>query len=115
MLSFDDAIKILGKNKAKRIVFHTAIQRTKFDNTVKITLYNFDIIFITKCDSDNGDIYGLYAGNHQTKCTKERLNMYGPVQIYQKDFVWYTKYGAFHDGQMFNAKGELIGGRYDCI
>lgn len=115
MLTFDEAIKILGSRQAKRLSFNTVLQRTKFEHTVKISLYNHDILFITKCDSDNGDIYGLYDANRQTKTTKSKLNKYGPVNIYQKDFVWYTNRGPFLDGQMFNAKGELIGGRYDCI
>jgi hypothetical protein len=38
--------------------------------------------------------YRLYAGGWQTPTTKDRINAYAPVRIYQRQHVWYMADGS---------------------
>lgn len=111
MISFNEAAKMLGNRDSKKIAYKTYLLKTKFNDVVKIRLYDTDILYITKCESSGGDIYGLYHDKYPTRLTKDRLSKYSPVSVYQKKYVWYTKHGRFLDGQMFNSHGEFVGGR----
>lgn len=42
-----------------------------------------------------------------TVTTKERLNLFSPVQVYQRDHVWYFGDGTYyHDGTRFGSNGQ---------
>ena len=119
MLTFNEAIKILGSKQQKKIANNTVLSKTNSDTLLMIKLHGYAIIFITKGGAKgldhSYDMYSLHSCGYKTVTTKRRLNKYGPVSVYQKDFIWYTEHGKFVDGQMFKANGDLIGNVYDSV
>jgi len=70
---------------------------------------------------EEGDIYTLNTGGWQTVTTKERINAFGPVRIWQEQFVWYVQPAnrdhriPFEDGMRFDAAGNLLDGQSDPL
>ena len=66
-----------------------------------LRLHNTDIMFVYP------DGWTLSAGHWQTATTKQRLNDWGPIRIYQRDFAWYVNQGEeryFIDGLFVDKK-----------
>jgi len=80
------------------------------DGSKAIRLYNTNIITYHK----NGSFI-LNSGGWRTPKTKDRINKYAPVNIWQKNSIWYINGNynikdaiLFFDGIRFRADGSLI-------
>lgn len=60
--------------------------------------------------------YRLTNGGYSTNVTKDRLNEYGPADIYQKNFEWFVQLKnrsvPFENGMLFNSRGEILKEKY---
>lgn len=115
MLTFDKCTEILGNRTSKKLENNTYLVplRGEFPNVTEfgIRLHNTYVVRIT------ADGYTLATGGYQTVTTKDRLNKYGPVMIWQRGYVWYwaprpmlngDAAKVFQDG-LHISSGELVG------
>jgi site-specific DNA-adenine methylase len=87
------------RNKDSRKIGNNTYAEILHDDTVAIKLHN---TYVVKINS-NGT-YTLNSGGWQTVTTKDRINQYSPVRVYQRDFTWYVKINSkeypFIDGMV---------------
>jgi hypothetical protein len=87
MLTFEDCQKMLGSRTSKKLENNTYLVplRGEFPNVTEygVRLHNTYVVKIT------AEGHELTTGGYQTATTKDRLNKYGPVRIWQRDGVWY--------------------------
>lgn len=83
-----EAIKMVhGKRNAeRRKVGNNTYAEILPNGSVGIKLHN---TYVVKINPDN--TYTLNSGGWQTVTTKDRINEYNPVRVYQRDFTWYVK------------------------
>jgi len=78
---------VLGKrNRGQRKVGNNTYAEILNDNTVGIKLHNTYVVKIR-----NDGTYTLNSGGWQTSTTKDRINQYSPVRVYQRKFEWFVK------------------------
>jgi hypothetical protein len=64
------------------------------DGSVAIMLHWTTVVVIHPDDSAT-----LRSGGWKTCTTKDRINKYSPVKVYQRDFEWFLSDGTpFHEG-----------------
>jgi hypothetical protein len=96
-----EAVKMVrGKrNKDSRKIGNNTYAEILHDDTVAIKLHSTYVVKI----NPNGT-YTLNSGGWQTVTTKDRINQYSPVRVYQRDFSWYVKINGkeypFMDGMV---------------
>ena len=87
------------RNKDSRKIGNNTYAEILSDNTVAIKLHSTYVVKIR----DDGT-YTLNSGGWQTVTTKDRINQYSPVRVYQRDFTWYVKINGkefqFMDGMV---------------
>jgi hypothetical protein len=99
-----DAVKMVrGKrNKDSRKIGNNTYAEILNDNTVAIKLHSTYVVKIR----DDGT-YTLNSGGWQTVTTKDRINQYSPVRVYQRKFEWFVKLNdkeyPFIDGMVVGA------------
>ena len=72
-------------NRMQRKVGNNTYARILEDGTVAIRLHNTDVVSI---HPDN--TFTLRTGGWQTTTTKDRINQYSPVRVYQHKYEWYV-------------------------
>lgn len=94
-MNYQHFSNLLGKRNSKKLAHNTyAVKQANGD--IEIRLHQTAIVTYMP----NGKAI-LSTGGWQTATTKDRLNKFGPVQIYQKDFVWYLSTGeVFKNGMI---------------
>lgn len=104
LLTYEECERLMdtarSRDKGKPLANNTRL----FDrgDCFALRLHNTDIMFV------HPDGWTLSAGRWQTVTTKQRLNDWGPIRIYQRDFAWYVNQGEeryFIDG-LFVAKSD---------
>lgn len=90
---------VLGKrNKGERKIGNNTYAYIENDGSVSIELHGTKVVVIYP----NG-LYKLNSGGWQTSTTKDRINKYSPVKVYQKKHVWYLQDGTeFEDNILVN-------------
>lgn len=73
-------------NRMKRKIGNNTYARILDDGTVAIRLHNTDVVTI---HPDN--TVTLRTGGWQTSTTKDRINQYSPVRVYQHKYEWFVK------------------------
>ena len=108
MLTYQDAEERLLRPRpkdSKIIARNTVLHRAGDD--IAIRFHNTDIVVISP-----QNIYTLNNGGWQTAHTKERINRYAPVNIWQRDFQWYvsTLEGQvdFYNGMQVDERGSTL-------
>lgn len=83
-----EAIKMVkGKRNAKRRkIGNNTYAEILHDNSVGIMLHS---TYVVKIHEDN--TYTLQTGGWQTVTTKDRINQYSPVRVYQRNYEWFVK------------------------
>ena len=83
-----EAIKMVkGKRNAnRRKVGNNTYAEILHDNSVGIMLHS---TYVVKIHEDN--TYTLQTGGWQTVTTKDRINQYSPVRVYQRKYEWFVK------------------------
>ena len=73
------------------------------DGSKAYRLHNTDVVTVNKGK------FILNSGGWRTKTTKERINTFAPVNMWQEKGVWYLSNGVpFYDGITVNESGEVI-------
>jgi len=113
MLTYTEAKELLNtaRNKAngKPIANNTRL----FDRGeyIAVRLHSTDVLNIYP----NGK-YKVYTGGYYSTTTKERINRFSPVRVYQQSWAWYTWQPAlpdepselFIDGAFYNSDGVKL-------
>jgi hypothetical protein len=83
-----EAIKMVkGKRNAnRRKIGNNTYAEILHDNSVGIMLHS---TYVVKIHEDN--TYTLQTGGWQTVTTKDRINQYSPVRVYQRKYEWFVK------------------------
>lgn len=92
MLTFDAAEKLIQTPKGRKLDHNTTLVKHDAD-TYGVRLYGTVILLVHRDGT-----YTLQAGGYRTVLTKDRLNKFGPVQVYQKNKEWYVNDVPFRDG-----------------
>jgi len=78
---------VRGKRNAnRRKVGNNTYAEILHDNSVGIMLHS---TYVVKIHPD--DTYTLQTGGWQTVTTKDRINQYSPVRVYQRKYEWFVK------------------------
>ena len=103
------------KTKGELLSNTSNVKNSKFvaNNTLRIEYENGNIAIrfhytdIVTFVNDNKII--LNSGTWRTPTTKDRINTFAPVNLYQKNGIWYLSDNKlFYDGCIINSKGKLI-------
>jgi len=105
MMTFGKAIDILNtaRNGKKKLENNTYLVKVD-DHTLAVRLHQTNVVLI---HSDGS--YTLNTGGWHTVTTKDRINYYSPVSLYQKKFMWYV--GGSHrftDGMKVDSNGVPV-------
>lgn len=87
-MNYSEAVSMVrGKRNAKRRkVGNNTYAEILSDNSVAITLHSTDVVTI----HEDGT-YTLRCGGWQTVTTKDRINQYSPVRVYQRNYEWFVR------------------------
>jgi hypothetical protein len=88
MMNYTEAVTMVrGKRNAnRRKVGNNTYAEILYDNSVGIMLHS---TYVVKIHEDN--TYTLQTGGWQTVTTKDRINQYSPVRVYQRKYEWFVK------------------------
>lgn len=80
-------LMVRGKrNRSNRKIGNNTWAYILPDNSVVIELHSTPVVTI----HEDGT-YTLRSGGWQTLTTKDRINQYSPVRVYQRNFEWFVK------------------------
>lgn len=87
-MNYAEAVKMVrGKrNSNRRKIGNNTYAEILHDNSVGIMLHS---TYVVKIHPDN--TYTLQTGGWQTVTTKDRINQYSPVRVYQRNYEWFVK------------------------
>lgn len=74
------------RNSNRRKIGNNTYAEILHDNSVGIMLHS---TYVVKIHPDN--TYTLQTGGWQTVTTKDRINQYSPVRVYQRNYEWFVK------------------------
>lgn len=87
---------VLGKrNRGQRKVGNNTYAYILSDGSVAIELHGTKVVTIHADDSVT-----LNSGGYQTSTTKDRINQYSPMRVYQKNFTWFLSDGTPFEDNM---------------
>lgn len=87
---------VLGKtNRGQRKIGNNTYAYIQADGSVAIELHGTNVVTFYP----NG-LVKLNSGGWRTSTTKDRINKYSPVRVYQKDFQWYLNDGTEFEDNM---------------
>ena len=90
--------------KNSKFIANNTLRINYNDGSSAIRFHNTDIITFR---TDNKIV--LNSGGYRTLTTKERINKFAPVQLYQNKGLWYINNGSlFYDNCVINSEGKLI-------
>lgn len=92
---------VLGKNnRSQRKIGNNTYAYIELDDSVAIELHGTKVVVIHPDDSVT-----LNSGGWRTSTTKDRINKYSPVSVYQKNYEWFLRDGTpFEDGMIVSDK-----------
>ncbi len=87
-MTYQEAKELIkrGRNGRKKLRNNTYLHYSEIDKSFAIILHQTDVVRIYQDGT-----YELRSGGWNTLTTKKVINMFSPVKIYQKDFVWYLQ------------------------
>jgi hypothetical protein len=86
-------------NRQERKIGNNTYAEIEHDRSISVSLHGTDVVRFYP----NG-LVKLNSGGWRTHTTKQRINKYSPVKIFQKNFEWYLA-----DGRPFE-DNMLVGG-----
>ena len=87
MTHSEAVLMVRGKRNAnRRKIGNNTYAEILHDNSVGIMLHS---TYVVKIHPDN--TYTLQTGGWQTLTTKDRINQYSPVRVYQRKYEWFVK------------------------
>lgn len=102
-MTFLEAQKIIKNRQSKKIKNNTYLIKIN-DDSIGVKLHNTIVVTIHK----NGS-YTLNTNGWRTVTTKQRINQYCPIGVYQRKNRWYvgTESHPFFDGMIVKKIGDL--------
>jgi hypothetical protein len=106
--TYEDAAQVLGNRKQRQLGYATWLWRNGPD-TIAVIHHATKII-----EYDRDGTFVVNPHGYHTFTTKERVNLFTPLYVWQKDWRWYVgrqwgdKAIQFVDGMRFTASGELV-------
>jgi hypothetical protein len=100
-MNYAEAVSMVhGKTKQKaRKIGNNTYAEIESDNSVSVRLHGTAVVRFYP----NG-LVKLNSGGWRTSTTKNRINKYSPVKVYQKKYEWYLQNGAeFEDNILVNS------------
>jgi hypothetical protein len=100
-MNYAEAVSMVhGKTKQKaRKIGNNTYAEIESDNSVSVRLHGTAVVRFYP----NG-LVKLNSGGWRTSTTKNRINKYSPVKVYQKKYEWYLQGGAeFEDNILVNS------------
>jgi len=87
-MTYAEAVKMVrGKtNRSKRKIGNNTRAYIEYDGSVSIELHSTKVVVLYP----NG-LVKLQTGGWQTITTKDRINQYSPVKVYQRNYEWFVK------------------------
>jgi hypothetical protein len=98
-MNYIDAVKMVkGKSSAgRRKIGNNTYATIQPDGSVTIRLHSTDVVTIYPDDAVK-----VNSGGWRTSTTKDRINKYSPVGVYQRNHQWYFDDGTrFEDNTIF--------------
>lgn len=87
---------VLGKrNRGQRKIGNNTYAYIQADGSVAIELHGTNVVVIYPDDS-----VMLNSGGWRTSTTKDRINKYSPVRVYQKNYEWFLQDGTEFEDRM---------------
>jgi hypothetical protein len=87
---------VLGKrNRSQRKIGNNTYAYIQADGSVAIELHGTNVVVIYPDDS-----VMLNSGGWRTSTTKDRINKYSPVRVYQKNYEWFLSDGTPFEDRM---------------
>jgi len=87
---------VLGKrNRSQRKIGNNTYAYIQTDGSVAIELHGTNVVVIYPDDS-----VMLNSGGWRTSTTKDRINKYSPVRVYQKNYEWFLQDGTPFEDRM---------------
>lgn len=78
---------VRGKNnRTSRKIGNNTRAYIEYDGSVSIELHSTKVVVLYP----NG-LVKLQTGGWQTSTTKDRINQYSPVRVYQRNYEWFVK------------------------
>jgi hypothetical protein len=95
MLTYQDCINLTQKRDRRKLCNNTYLIKVRSGDSFNfhIVLHNTAVVIIFPSGK-----YQLNSGGWKTPTTKDRINMYSPVKVYQKKHIWYVSDQIFFDG-----------------
>jgi hypothetical protein len=100
-MTYAEAVSMVhGKtNRKERKIGNNTYAEIGYDDSVSIRLHGTAVVRFYP----NGTVK-LNSGGWRTSTTKDRINKYSPVKVYQKKYEWYLQDGAeFEDNILVNS------------
>lgn len=82
-------------NRKSRKIGNNTYAEIEYDDSVSIILHGTTVVRFYP----NG-LVKLNSGGWQTSTTKDRINKYSPVKVYQKNFQWFLTHGTPFEDNM---------------
>ncbi len=98
-MTYKEAVKMVkGKSSAsRRKIGNNTYATIQPDGSVAIILHATPVVTIHPDDGVT-----INSGGWRTSTTRNRINKYSPVKVYQKNHQWYFDDGSeFEDGMFF--------------
>lgn len=89
------------RNKDSRKIGNNTYAEILHDGSVGILLHS---TYVVKIHADN--TYTLQTGGWQTSTTKDRINQYSPVRVYQRKYEWFV---TIHGKEYPFMEGMVVG------
>lgn len=107
LLTYFKCQSMIGKKNKKKLCYKTYLYYYKEEDVFAVRHHNTDILTINR-----NDWFTYNNGGWYSVTTKSRLNDYGPIRIYQSDFIWYV-YSRDHsfeyeNGMIFDKEGNRV-------
>ena len=95
---------LTGRCKQSRKMGNNTYLERRDDQSIAVKLHQTDVVTYYP----NGDIK-LNSGGYKTATTKERINTYAPVRLWQENFAWFMQDGLiFQDGEIIKKSGKIV-------
>jgi len=98
-----DLLSSVEDFKSAKFIDNNTLEIKYNNGTTSIRLHDTDIVTM------KGKNFILNSGGWRTPTTKERINKFAPVRLYQNKGLWYLSEGQlFYDNCIVNSEGKLI-------
>ena len=95
---------VLGKrNRGQRKIGNNTYAYIQADGSVAIELHGTNVVVIYPDDS-----VMLNSGGWRTSTTKDRINKYSPVRVYQKNYEWFLSDGTPFEDRMIVTRDWVV-------